>query len=942
MGGPVVMAHVSWRNSNPRTWRRFAFVALPTSVVALVASTAAVAAPASAGLNATTVQASTPIAAAESPFRQAQRTGKKVEITTARTEYNTSYADPAGTTTLAMSSEPVRVRRGAGWVLPDPTLAARADGMIAPRASTIDVAFSSGGQVPLATLRHGSETLQIAAPMALPAPVLAGTSATYPNVLPDVDLVMTVTGESFSEVFVVKTAAAAANPALETLRFGLADTGLDMLRTASGGIDVKDSSGNRVLGAAQPMMWDSTSSTQSGASAGGQETSVAGPSEGDKQAPIAVSASASALTLTPQRSLLTSADTTFPVYIDPEIHPTATKWTMVAKAFPTTSYYKWTDSNGEGVGYYNVSGDGPYTKRLFYGFNTGSLRVTGRTIVSATFQTHETWAYTCTTAGIEAWLTGNISSSTDWNSQPTWSGPSTVRSVATSGRPDCSPAGTEIDFNTKNQVIKSVLDNRVWTTLGLKATSETSNSGWRRFTSAAKLVVVYNSYPNTPSGLQMTSPPTKCGGAVPAGDMPIMRVTGTDPDNDPQDETQVRAHFQIFKSGTATPLTPEYTTAYKPSGSSFTQQVPKLAEGFYTWRAYLQDDGVPALTGAWTGLCNFTVDGTLPTPPTIALVGAANWTVGQNVTFHFSGGGSDVTSYKWAVNTDAPTSAAVLPAANATVHLSTFGPFTLRAWAFDAAGHQSAEATYGGDEFLVAGADARDWWRMDEGSGTVSANQRSTGNGLLTTGTVGWVPGWPTTSAMVFDGTNFGAGIGQGGPATGENFSVSAWGNPSTTAGRQVLLSQDAGANSAFTVAIETIAGPAGPDGVAGPVLPRFVARLHTATGATALKAVSSRPLSEDEWAHMSLTVQTLESGAIELALYTTVAGDAQITEDTETSTTSTPDYATSTATNAYVRVGVEISSYAGANYWTGAVDDVVTAKGVFDELQRNQWRYPL
>ena len=947
MGGPVVMAHVSWPSVEPRTWRRFAFVGLPTVLVALVFSTAAVGAPASPGLGATAVQAAVGTAAelaAESPFAQAQRTGEQVEIAAARTEYNTSYADPAGTTTLAMSTEPVRVRRGAGWTPVDPTLARRADGMIAPKASTIDVAFSGGGQGPLATFRHGSEDLQIAAPMDLPVPVLAGASATYSEVLPDVDLVMTASGESFGEVFVVKTAAAAENPALTALRFGLADTGLEVVRTDSGGIDVNDSSGNRLLTAGQPMMWDSTSSTQEAAAAGGQETSVAGPAEGDLQAPIAVSASESALTLTPQRSLLTAAETTFPVYIDPSMGWTASKWAMVAKAFPTTSYYKWVNSNGEGVGYYNVSGDGPFTKRLFYGFKTGSLRVTGRTIVSSTFRTHETWAYTCTTTGIEAWLTGNVSASTDWNSQPTWGGPSTVRSVATSGRADCAPAGSEIDFNTKNQVIKSVLDDRVWTTIGLKASSETSNSGWRRFKSLATLEVVYNSYPNTPSSPQMISPPTKCGGAVPAGDMPIMQVVGTDPDDDPDvatDNVNVRAHFQIFKSGAATSLA-EYNTAYLVSGSKFKKEIPALAEGLYTWRAYLQDDESPALTGAWTALCNFTVDATLPTPPTIALVGTPTWTVGQNVSFHFSGGGTDVAYYKWAVNVDVPTSPKVLPAANASVPLTTFGPFILRAWAFDAAGHQSAATTYGGDDVLVAGADARDWWRMDEGSSYFSANQRSSGNPLLTSGTVGWVDGFPTGKAMSFDGTNFGAGLGQGGPATGENFSVSAWGNPTTTTGRQVLLSQDAGAYSAFTVAIETVAGPPGPDGAAGPVLPRFTATLHTASGGTALKAVSSRPLAEDEWAHMSVTVQTLESGAVDLTLYTTVVGDTQITEDGATGTTSTPDYATSTADTAYVRVGAELKAYAGANYWTGAVDEVVTAKGIFDKIQRNQWRYPL
>ena len=915
-----------------------------TSRGAAVTALTAVLTAAAATLPPVTAQATTPIAGSakpgtqqpESPFERARRTKTRVEITTARTEYNTSYADPSGTTTLRMSTVPVRVRRGTGWTAVDPTLARRTDGTIAPKASTLDVGFSGGGDVPLITYHEGDRVLHIDAPMALPAPVLSGTSATYPEVLPGVDLVVNVTGESFGEVFVVKTAAAAKNPALKALRFALAGRGLELHRTASGGIDVTGSTGSTLLSGEQPRMWDSRSRTGSGAA--GARASAQSPGEGDHQAPIKVSAGATALTLTPDTSLLTAPDTVFPVYIDPSVPAKKTAWAMVNKAYPTTSYYKWTGSNGEGMGYYNYNGEGPITKRLFFAFNTSSMRTTGRTIVSSTLSTNETWAFSCTTSSVETWLTGGISSSTTWNNQPSWTGPTTTRNVATSGRPECSPGGSSIDFDATYQVIKSVQNNWATTTIGMRATNEASNTGWRRFDNAATLEVVYNTIPNMPSAAQMTSPPTKCGGAVPAGDMPILSATLTDPDGT---KNQVRGHFQIYKSGSATPIV-DVRKAYGASGSKTSHQVAALAAGLYSWRVMTEDNQSPQLWSPWTNLCNFTVDATAPTPPVITF-DSGTFAVGQDVHFHFTGGGPGVASYRWAVNTDAPNLGPVTPAEGgaATIHLTSFGPFVLHAWAYDTAGNRGGQATYGGEDFLVSGADALDWWRMDEADGYFSTNQRSSANPLITAGGMTRTPGFPNGNAMLFDGTGGGAGAGRGGPANGQNFSLSGWVNPSTTTGRQVVLSQDAAANSAYAVAVENIAGPVGSDGVAGPVAPRFTATLNTTAGAVAMKVVSSRPLQEDEWAHFSVGVQSLESGAVQLALYTTGAGDAQITENTAISTTTTPDYAVSAATSAHVRVGVELHNYGPLDYWHGAIDEIVTAQGIFDELQRNQWRYP-
>jgi hypothetical protein len=934
-----------------RVTRRLAFIA------SLATFLGAVSLPAEAATSGSGGSPAAPASAPEQPdhpeltqaFTRARQTGQRVELPDGLTEYNTRYADPSGTTTLVMSPVPVRVRRGSGWTGVDPTLVKRDDGSLAPKAALLDVVLSGGGSGPLARVRREGQSVNLSAPVALPTPVVSGATATYPEVFGGVDLLVTVTAESFSEVLVVKNRAAAAEPGLRRLRFGLSGSGVHGARTTEGGLRVTGANGVPLLLAARPTMWDSGSTAKAvgGAASASGAASADGPAESSHQAPLGLSASDSDVTVTPPESLLSDAATSFPVFIDPTLGSgTATQWAMVDVSFPTTSYYKWANgSSGEGMGHISTAVDGTHTKRLFFGYDTSSLRVTGRTIVSSTLRTHEVWAYSCNTNGMEAWLTNPISGSTTWNSQAAngyWVGPSTVRNVATSGRPDCAPSGTEIDFDTQNQVIASVLKGWATTTIGLKASNEGANSGWRRFTNNTTLKVVYNTYPNTPSSPQMVNPPVLCGGSVPAGDMPDMRVKVTDPDGG-----LLKTRFEIWKGGASSPSWTFTTPTPSQSGTTVSKPMPALATGSWSWIARAEDDGTPSLASGYTQWCNFTVDNTAPSPPSIWF-DSGTFAVGQDVHFHFTGGASDVTQYRWAVNSDAPTFGPVsVYDGTATVHLTTFGPFYLSAWAYDAAGNRSTAAVWG-EGILVAGADARDWWRFDEGSTSGTANQRSPGNGLNLTGGVSMVPGYPllTGYAAQLNGTNAsGAGLGQGGPADGGNFSAGAWGKltaGNTSPTRQVLLSQDAGAYSSFTIAVETTAGPIDPaTNQPGPVLPRYVGTLFTSTGAVAMRVVSKRPLRDDEWSHATIEVERLQNGALQLSLFTKVVGDSEETADSMVSTASTSVYATSASNTAYVRVGAETRSYAGASYWNGAVDEAVTAKGIFDAAQRDGWRFP-
>jgi hypothetical protein len=868
-------------------------------------------------------RAAEPVPAAPSQIKPA---GVRTEVVSARTEYDTVYANPSGTTTRVASAVPVRVHRGGSWRAIDTTLERRADGTIGPKAALLDVAFSGGGKAkPLISL--DKTKLAIASPWTLPTPRITGDTATYREVLPGVDLALKAEPEGYREVLIVKNREAAANPALRQLTFALKTDGVAMQRTAGGGLLAKDRSGAELFTAAPPTMWDSSSA---GSEAGGGSTSISGPVEGDQVATMDLAVTSAKLRISPDRGLLTDRETVFPVYIDPAMGATRTQWAMVNRTFPGTSYYKWgngSNENGEGMGYVSTAADGTHLKRLYYTFNTANLRVTGRTIVSAKFRAFQTWSYNCTAAGVEAWLTNGYTSSLTWNNQPSWVGPHTQRNAPKYGRPDCTPGGAWVDFDVRNQVIASQLKSWSTTTIGLKATDEGSSPGWRRFKNNATLEIEYNTYPNVPTSRTMISPTTSCNGSVPRADLPIMQTTVSD--SDPGD--QVRVRWQIFRSGQSTPHWTKLG-ALGTSGVTYREQMPALADGMWTWRAQSVDKG--GLESAWTSLCNVIVDGSAPVPPLIWFNGG-DLSVGGDLDFQFTTNGApDVVSYRYAVNGDVPTSGSIGVFDGRTkVRVDAFGPFTIRVWAYDAAGNRGGSAAWPPEDPLIIGAtDVLDWWRMNEGSGAAAGNLKRT-NPLAFTGSVGWeADSWADAGAAVRLGaSSAGVASAGGGPAAGGHFTTSAWLNTAGGTGKRVAVSQDNGTNAAFTLAVERNAGE---------TVDRVVATLYKPDGTVCLRVPSSLEIEPGQWVHATMTRTNQQDGTVVLGLWVTdpEAGETIANQSTDEIAVG----ALAAAPTGVVRVGAERRAGALTNYFGGAVDEVVTAKGPFDDQQRNFWRKPV
>ncbi|MFG1672707.1 hypothetical protein [Micromonospora sp. NPDC049282] len=211
--------------------RRRRGLAASVVALALVAVAGPAAMPSPAGAE---PAAPEPSAAPEGPalsevdaLAQAGKLKAPVEVTSLKTEDSRVLATPRGTLVLESYAEPqwTRGRDGGPWRKIDTRLERRADGSVAPVATLTDVTFTSGGSGPTIRMPLAEGQVSLSWPGELPAPTLDGDTAAYDSVLPEVDLRLRALRDGFTWALVVRSAQAAANPALDKLRFALRTTG---------------------------------------------------------------------------------------------------------------------------------------------------------------------------------------------------------------------------------------------------------------------------------------------------------------------------------------------------------------------------------------------------------------------------------------------------------------------------------------------------------------------------------------------------------------------------------------------------------------------------------------------------------------------------------------------------------------------------------------------
>ncbi|WP_225804764.1 hypothetical protein [Streptomyces sp. NK15101] len=146
----------------------------------------------------------------EAAYDEAARTGKRIEILDRRQESTEFFANPDGSTTRRSYGVPKWTRFDGMWRETDATLVKHSDGSIGPSAPVFPITFSGGGSQPLATMVKHGKKLALTWPSALPAPVVDGDTATYPSVLPGVDLQLIANVSGFAQHLVIHTPEAAA------------------------------------------------------------------------------------------------------------------------------------------------------------------------------------------------------------------------------------------------------------------------------------------------------------------------------------------------------------------------------------------------------------------------------------------------------------------------------------------------------------------------------------------------------------------------------------------------------------------------------------------------------------------------------------------------------------------------------------------------------------
>ncbi|MFG1710333.1 LamG-like jellyroll fold domain-containing protein [Nonomuraea sp. M3C6] len=710
----------------------------------------------------------------------ARRTGRPVEVESMRSETRQVFAQPGGTLTMEQHVRPVRVRQAGRWVPVDTTLRLRPDGAVEPVATAAGLTFSGGGGAPLARLSRGGKSLEIGWPGTLPKPTLNGDTATYPEVMPSVDLQVTADVDGFSHVLVVKSRVAGAK--LTELAYPLSVSGLSLKSDQAGNLEAVDANGGTIFIAPAPMMWDSEGITSPQALKEGRSPEV-------RQSMMGVTLAGRQMRLRPDKKMMADPKTRYPVYLDPYFSAARGAWTSVWRNWPSSNYLNASDVARVG----KISSS--QTNRSFFQMNTGSA-IHGKQIIKGTLRTYETWSYSCGARGVEAWATNTISKSTTWNNQPTWVRKLSTVNVAKGWGSACLPGGVE--FDVTSQVVDAAAKKWANITVGIRATSESDVYAWKKFKNNPSLVIEYNSLPADPVAADAWSDP---GGPCVSGDGRPVISTATpklwaklkDVDN------SVRGRFEWYRADGV--KSGEYLTAVGSTGIAYSATIPLsvFADGsLIRWRVRAEDGQA---NSAWSPWCEATVDATAPgrEPEVSSPEYAENaWSdgVGLAGSFAFAPNGvTDVVTYLYGLDTAPKAEAASGTDGTAVIRLSPRhdGPNVLSVRSRDRAGQMGPIRTY---VFNVnAGSVAKGHWAMDDGQGTVAADAAGAHPATLYGAT--WTSGRTGTALRLAN-----AYAQTSGPVvdTSKNFTVTAWARLTSTNATATVVTQEGARTGAFSL----------------------------------------------------------------------------------------------------------------------------------------------
>lgn len=669
---------------------------------------------------------------------EARRTGKEVLVDTATSATSLTWARPDGQLRSSFHAAPQRAMDATGqWRNLDNTLtrdgAGPGDLDIRPVNAPGPVRFSAGNTAAagdgeesvLAEAEIDGHTIAYTWPGPLPAPVLDGPRALYPEVRPGVDLLLVArdTG-GFAQLLIVKNGAPATVDAVRTVTYGLRSETLVFRRDATtGGVQVLDpANGREVASIPTQFGWDSSGRDPDLAPGTPVRTAtttaadvlklsgLSGIEPGTRQAPIPTRVDRDGtgdvrLHLDAAATgLLTDENVRYPVFLDPALISGTTGWTFVYKPNPNSNYWNGTNFNGgtsdARVGYESETGG---TARSFWRMGYSSS-LKGADVSAATFKVLNNYSWSCRGRQIELWRTDSISTGTTWNKQPRWTEPQESKSFAHGYNSDC--ADDYVSFNAMEAAQLGADQGWSNITFGMRAASESDEFAWRKFrATSAELSVTYNRPPREPTG-GASAPGGACvpgpgGGATIGRTNLVLSATATDPDNNLRG-----LRFRFWKVGAAVPSGTLVTNLSSGKASLTIPATTLEHAAVYSWDVTAEDllDETSSSFPPGDEPCRLTVNATAPPPPVVtsevfkeATPDGATWATvrfGQTGAVTFES--ETATRFSYAldgvgtVSVTATNGTATVPA----LRPRHAGPNTLQVWAHDAIGNESARTDY--------------------------------------------------------------------------------------------------------------------------------------------------------------------------------------------------------------------------------------------------------
>ena len=328
----------------------------------------------------------------------ARAQGSRVEVTSLRTGTSATWANRDGTMTTETYGAPVRYRDQAGtWHDIDLRWRRAADGSVAPGGHPSGVrlgARSAGAGASLVSTGDPAHQLDWTAPWALPDPVLDGTTATYRDVEPGVDVVVHSRRSGF-ELDLVVNQPPASTP---VWRIPLRTKGLTARPRPDGSILFVDANGTPHSAIPAAYMWDATVEPHSG--------------EPLNRARVRLAVDKGSLVIAPDPAWFADASRVFPITVDPTYAGLTTFNNF--DTFVQSDYATDQSASPElKLGSYN---GGAVKARTYLNFPIAPFK--NKDIRSATLNLWETYSSSCTASKFVVRYSETASTATRWTNQP--------------------------------------------------------------------------------------------------------------------------------------------------------------------------------------------------------------------------------------------------------------------------------------------------------------------------------------------------------------------------------------------------------------------------------------------------------------------------------------------------------------------------------------------